>query len=241
MAEYVSGGWEAEAAAYDAGLIGSRRLMTLEMSMVDADPAALLATAAAQPHDPGFVPFVRRAQAAGIPVEVVSDGFGFFIRPALERLGVGGAAGGHGADDIPGRRAAIDYPNGNPDCLVCGTCKRDRVLAHQAAGRAVVFIGDGESDRYAAGYSDVVFAKRSLVRICVEAGWPFQRWTEFAEIDAWLADTVAAWEPIRRLSSCPAAGRSSAAPRSGATAGSIRRPARGHPDELSTLERSAVE
>ena len=58
------------------------------MALVDADPAALLATAAAQPHDPGFVPFVRRAQAAGIPIEVVSDGFGFFIEPALDALGV---------------------------------------------------------------------------------------------------------------------------------------------------------
>jgi 2,3-diketo-5-methylthio-1-phosphopentane phosphatase len=194
MAEYVSGGWEAEAAAYDAGLIGSRRLMTLEMSMVDADPAALLATAAAQPHDPGFVPFVRSAQRAGIPVEVVSDGFGFFIRPALELLGVAELPVVTARTTFTGRRAAIDYPNGNPDCLVCGTCKRNRVLAHQAAGRAVVFIGDGESDRYAAGYSDVVFAKRALIRICVEAGWPFRRWTEFAEIDAWLAETVAAWE-----------------------------------------------
>ena len=78
-------------------------------------------------------------------------------------------------------------------CLVCGTCKRDRVLAHRAAGRQVVFIGDGESDRYAAGYSDVVFAKRSLERICLEAGWPFQRWTAFREIEDWLGETLAAW------------------------------------------------
>ena len=69
---------------------------------------------------------------------------------------------------------------------MCGTCKRNRVLAHQAAGRAVVFIGDGESDRYAAGYSDVVFAKHALVRLCVENGWPFERWTEFSEIHVWL-------------------------------------------------------
>ena len=82
-----------------------------------------------------------------------------------------------------GRRASIAFPNGHPTCFVCGTCKRNRVLDHQAAGRAVVFIGDGESDRYAAGYSDIVLAKRSLVRICLEAGWPFQRWTEFREID----------------------------------------------------------
>jgi hypothetical protein len=56
-----------------------------------------------------------------------------------------------------------------------------------------VFIGDGESDRYAAGYSDIVWAKRSLVRICLEAGWPFTHWTEFHEIDAWLEATLDAW------------------------------------------------
>jgi 2-hydroxy-3-keto-5-methylthiopentenyl-1-phosphate phosphatase len=205
MAEFVTGAWEAEAAAYDAGLMGSRRLMTLEMAMVDADPAALLATAAAQPHDPGFVPLVRRAQAAGIPVEVVSDGFGFFIRPALEALGVGELPIVTARTTFSGRRARIEYPNGNPRCAVCGTCKRDRVLAHQAAGRAVVFIGDGESDRYAAGYSDIVFAKRSLVRICLEAGWPFRRWTEFAEIEAWLGETVAAW--VADPGSLPGPGR----------------------------------
>ena len=123
-------------------------------------------------------------------VEVVSDGFGFFIRPALEALGVGELPIVTARTTFEGRRARIEFPNGNPRCLVCGTCKRDRVLAHQAAGRTVVFIGDGESDRYAAGYSDIVFAKGSLVRICLEAGWPFRRWTEFAEIETWLAEVL---------------------------------------------------
>jgi hypothetical protein len=68
------------------------------------------------------------------------------------------------------------------------------VLAHQAAGRSVVFIGDGTSDRYAAGYADVVFAKDALVRICQDAGWPFERWTAFSELDAWLARTLASFE-----------------------------------------------
>ncbi|MEJ7695320.1 MAG: HAD-IB family phosphatase [Candidatus Limnocylindrales bacterium] len=193
MAEHVTGDWEAEAVAYDAGLIGSRRLMEREMAMVRADPAELFATAAAQPHDPGFVPFVRRAQAAGIPVEVVSDGLGFFIRPAMEALGVGELPIVTARTGFRDGGASIAFPNGNSRCFVCGTCKRDRVLAHRAAGRRVVFIGDGESDRYAAGYSDIVFAKRSLVRICLEAGWDFRRWTEFAEVDAWLATTLHAW------------------------------------------------
>ena len=105
------------------------------MAMVDVAPAAdLLATAAAQPHDPGFVPFVRRAQAAKIPVEIVSDGFGFFIEPALEALGVAELPVVTARTTFEGRRATIDFPNGHPTCLVCGTCKRNRVLAHQAAG-----------------------------------------------------------------------------------------------------------
>jgi 2-hydroxy-3-keto-5-methylthiopentenyl-1-phosphate phosphatase len=193
MAEHVPGEWEDVAAAYDAEQIGSRRLMEWEIAQIRSDPGPLLETAARQPHDRGFVPFVRAAQAAGVPVEIVSDGFGFFIGPALARLGVPELPVATAATVFADGRAAIAFPNGHPTCFVCGTCKRARVLAHQAAGRAVVFVGDGESDRYAAGYADVVFAKRSLVQLCLDRGWPFQRWTEFVEIGAWLARTLEAW------------------------------------------------
>ena len=200
MAEHVShADWERIAAIYDAGRMGSRRLMEWEITLVKATEAELLATAAAQPHDPGFAPFARRAAAAGIPVEVVSDGFGFFIGPALARLGLADLPIVSARTTFEGRRGRISWPNGHPDCGVCGTCKRQRVLDHQAAGRAVVFVGDGESDRYAAGYADVIFAKRSLVPICLANSWPFERWTEFAEIHAWLNERLELWrrEPAR--------------------------------------------
>jgi HAD superfamily phosphoserine phosphatase-like hydrolase len=194
MVEHVPGVWEEASALYDAGGMGSRRLMTWELALVEADPAALLATAARQPHDPSFVPFVRRAQAAGIPIEVVSDGFGFFIEPALAALGVPELPVVTARTTFVGRRPSIAFPNGHPACFVCGTCKRNRVLSYRAAGRRVLFIGDGESDRYAGGYSDIVFAKRSLERICLEAGWPFHGWTAFSEIESWLGDLLAAWQ-----------------------------------------------
>ncbi len=194
VATHAPGGWERFASLYDEGRLGSRRLMEWEVARMPADAGPLLATAAAQPHDPAFAPFVRRAREAGVPVEVVSDGFGFFIAPALARLGL---------PDVPIATAAmtwdgsgppaIAWPYGHPRCFVCGTCKRERVLAQRAAGRAVVFIGDGESDRYAAGYADLIFAKRALVPICVANGWPYRPWSGFAEIDAWLMDTLAAW------------------------------------------------
>ncbi len=204
MAEFVDADWEAEAAAYDAGLIGSRRLMEWEVGLITAPEAELSALAAAQPHDPGFAMFVARARAADVPVEVVSDGFGFFIRPALETLGLGDLPVVTAETTFSAGRASIAFPNGHPHCFVCGTCKRARVLAHQAAGRTVVFIGDGESDRYAAAYADIVFAKGSLVPICLANGWPFRRWTEFSEIDAWLAATVDAWRVDPTSLSAPA-------------------------------------
>lgn len=193
MATHVPDYWESEAAVVDPSRMGSRRILEHEMSLVDTPGADLLATAAAQPHDPGFVPLVRRAQATGVAVEVVSDGYGFFIQPALDALGVGELPVVTARTTLHGGKASIDFPNAHPACHVCGTCKRNRVLAQQAAGRAVVFIGDGTSDRYAAGYSDVVWAKDALVGICLEAGWAFRRWTAFAEIDAWLAATLEAW------------------------------------------------
>jgi 2,3-diketo-5-methylthio-1-phosphopentane phosphatase len=199
MAEFVTGEWEAWVAEYDAGRVGSRRLMAWEVGMIDADPDALRAKAAAQPHDPTFLPFAERARAAGIPVEVVSDGFGFFIEPALAALGAAWIPVVTAATTFGPEGVRIDFPNGNAACFLCGTCKRDRVLAHQAAGRRVVFVGDGESDRYAAGYADVVFAKHSLERLCLEYGWPFERWTAFAEVDRWLEGQLAAFaaDPAR--------------------------------------------
>jgi 2-hydroxy-3-keto-5-methylthiopentenyl-1-phosphate phosphatase len=205
MAELAPTGWEEANADYDAGLIGSRRLMEWEVGMWPADPIPLTELAAAQPHDTGFAPFVDRARAAGIPVEVVSDGFGFFIDAALSSLGVTDVPIVTASTVFRDGRASISFPNGHPSCFVCGTCKRNRVLAHQAAGRAVVFVGDGESDRYAAGYSDVVFAKRSLVRLCLEYGWPFHRWTEFSEIDGWLTSTIEAWRADPATLSAPRA------------------------------------
>lgn len=180
-------------AAYDAGEVGSRTLFESQVKLLPGAPDEIVALAEAQPHDPTFAPFVARALALEIPIEVVSDGFGFFIEPALARMGVPRIPIVTASTTFDGRRASMSFPFGHPDCLVCGTCKRQRVLAHQAAGRTVAFIGDGESDRYAAAYSDLIFAKGALVALCRTEGWPFAEWHDFAEIERWLDATVSAW------------------------------------------------
>ncbi len=191
--EFVGEKYAQEDAAYSSGQVGSRTLFASQVPLLPGVPDEIVALAEAQPHDPGFAGFVERALELQIPVEVVSDGFGFFIEPALRRLGVPPIPVITARTRFDGRRATMSFPNGHPHCLVCGTCKRGRVLAHQAAGRTVVFIGDGESDRYAAAYSDLTFAKRDLVAMCRREGWPFETWEDFAGLRRWLDDAVAAW------------------------------------------------
>ncbi|MCU0504444.1 MAG: haloacid dehalogenase-like hydrolase [Chloroflexi bacterium] len=186
-------GWKEIDDAYVAGRLGSRENLELFMPLLPADPAAVLATADRQPHDPAFVPFVERARAAGVALEVVSDGFGFYVGRNLERLGVEGMAIATSRMTWPGGDGPrIEFPFGHPACRVCGTCKRERVRAYQARGCHVAFVGDGFTDRYAAAHADTVIAKDDLVGVCEAAGIDYVPWRSFTDVAAWLEGVLAA-------------------------------------------------
>jgi 2-hydroxy-3-keto-5-methylthiopentenyl-1-phosphate phosphatase len=172
---------------YEAGLVGSRDLLAWDTTVLPDDEALLFRTAMAQAADATFAGFVAVARRWGATVEVVSDGFGWYVPAALRRLGVG---------DLPVATAvtrfgtgtghpAIEFVAGHPSCFVCGTCKRERVREHHRRGNVVVFVGDGTSDRYGAAHAEVIFAKRRLASLCQDEGWPYHAWETFAEIARW--------------------------------------------------------
>jgi 2-hydroxy-3-keto-5-methylthiopentenyl-1-phosphate phosphatase len=134
------------------------------------------------PQDTGLPAFVGAVEGRGAQVEIVSDGLGFYVSSNLAALGLGQLPVATNANRVESGGAGMSFPFGHPACFVCGTCKRERVRLHQAAGRVVVFIGDGTSDRFAAAHADVVFAKDSLARICAAEGWPHYAWGNFADI-----------------------------------------------------------
>ncbi len=126
MAEHVPGNWE------DVGRALRRRQDRLAppdgvggVDEFDTESGAALRDGRrAAPR-----PWLRAVHPAGSGgrrsrSRVVSDGFGFFIRPALERLGVGEVTGRHGADRLRGSLRVDRVPERAPACLVCGTCKR---------------------------------------------------------------------------------------------------------------------
>jgi 2-hydroxy-3-keto-5-methylthiopentenyl-1-phosphate phosphatase len=182
----------AKDADYDAGLIGSRELMRWDMAVLPRDAALLRSAAAAMPQDETFVSFAAAVREAGAALEVVSDGLGFYVESNLARLdaALGSLPMATNENRVDGPEG-MSFPYGHPACFVCGTCKRERVRAHQAGGRVVVFVGDGTSDRYAAHHADIVFAKGSLERWCLEVGWPYHAWDRFSEVEAWVKSAFA--------------------------------------------------
>ena len=179
-------------ALYDAGQMGSRELMQWDMDVLPRDAELLRREAAEMPQDSAFPEFVNTVRARGAHVEIVSDGFGFYVASNLAALGVHDMFVATNENRVGAGSAGMSFPFGHPSCFVCGTCKRERVRLHQAAGRVVVFIGDGTSDRYAAAHADVVYAKRSLARICSAEGWPFTSWETFADVSEHVAASFGA-------------------------------------------------
>jgi 2-hydroxy-3-keto-5-methylthiopentenyl-1-phosphate phosphatase len=187
--------WMRLEAAYLEGTIGSRTLLTGEAALLRGDSDRIAAFGDGQELDPHFVAFVAFLRQRSVRIEVVSDGFGYFVAPSLARLGLGDLPVFTARTSFSRDRVAIDFPAGHPSCRVCGTCKRERILVHQRAGRHVTFIGDGFSDLYAAAHADLVFAKDHLADLCADRGWPYRPWQTFADIQAVLADLLEAGVP----------------------------------------------
>ncbi|MEA2518837.1 MAG: 2-hydroxy-3-keto-5-methylthiopentenyl-phosphate phosphatase [Chloroflexota bacterium] len=191
--------WAPLEAAYLRGEIGSRTLLTEQAALLHGDMTEVASIGDEEQLDPHFVPFVADMQARSVPIEVVSDGFGFFVRPALARLGLADLPVFSARTTFEDDAARISFPDGHPTCRVCGTCKRDRILRHQAAGSFVVFVGDGFSDLYAAGHADRVYAKDHLAELCTGQGWPFRPWATFADIRAEIVELLTTGVPATRM------------------------------------------
>jgi 2,3-diketo-5-methylthio-1-phosphopentane phosphatase len=132
--------------------------------------------------DPSFIELVGWARDEGIAVTVVSDGFGFHIDPLLRAAGLAGlpVLTNHLVDGPESLR--LEHPFAHPCCVGCGTCKMQAVLNARAARSAVAFVGEGQSDRFAAAYADVVFAKDRLAALCRAAGVAFLPWQDFRDV-----------------------------------------------------------
>ncbi len=168
---------------YDTGAIGSRECLVGQWELVAADEAALRATAAEIPVDPGFVRLAEALRGAGAEITVVSDGFGFYAEDVCRRAGV------------PVLTNRVDWASGDLEfphedrccpCSTCGVCKQAPIKDAARAGQTTVLVGDGTSDRKAALLADVVFAKAALADWCEWYEVPHHRFATLSDVHAAL-------------------------------------------------------
>jgi 2-hydroxy-3-keto-5-methylthiopentenyl-1-phosphate phosphatase len=186
-------GWDRFDDAVDRGEVGLREAGEHQVAMLRGARDEMLAFALDHAElAPTFVPFVEWAEERRLPLELASDGFAFYIRPILERAGLGRLEVVTNELEASDGGWMLFHPNGHPDCVGCGTCKM--LAAQQLRERhgLIAFVGEGQSDRYGALYSDLVFAKDALVEICEQDGVPYRPWETFDDVRAALeaADAI---------------------------------------------------
>ena len=170
----------------DAGTMPLREVITREFEPVTAPLEEVVAWVLEHARvRAGFRELVKKAQAAGWEVHVVSSGFHELIEPVLHREGVDVLVHANRVDPSPsGWRVEWRYPD---DCDHCGeSCKRALL-----PDGYVVYVGDGYSDRCAALASDRVFATRGLARYLSQQGRPFEPFVDFHGVSSALADGMA--------------------------------------------------
>ncbi|MCI0635056.1 MAG: HAD-IB family phosphatase [Actinobacteria bacterium] len=176
-------GWERYDEAVERREIGLREGVDRQAAMLGGTRDEMLEFALDHAElAPTFSPFVAWAEGRGLPVTIASDGFAFYIEPILRVAGLGHLGIVTNELEANGGPPVLRHPNRHPECVGCGTCKMLVAQGLRERHGPVAFVGEGQSDRYGALYSDVVFAKDALIRICEMDGVPFTRWETFDDV-----------------------------------------------------------
>lgn len=164
---------------FDAGEVGLRDVLVAEAASLRGGDREFIAFALEHcPLDPTFAPFTAWVASEGLPITVVSDGFGLHVRPLLASAGLGHLP--VITNDWDGGR--LVFAAAHPTCVGCGTCKKRAVEQARDAHGTVAFVGDGVSDRFGARYADVVFAKDGLADHCRRESIPYFHYEDFDDV-----------------------------------------------------------
>ena len=180
--------WRDLDAAWDRGEISLPDAQRQMWATIRVSRQAILAFVAREARlRDGFDAFL--ADVGGARLVLASGGFDLYIQPILqERLSRFDAAYFNTAEPGPGG-VAVGFPHAEArGCRLCAVCKGRVCEEERQAGRRVVYIGDGVSDRCAIGVADAIWAVRGskLAADCASRGVAHRTFDTFAEID-WRA------------------------------------------------------
>lgn len=190
LSSLADAGWAVFESEWKHGSIGSRDCLAGQIPLIRGGWPAIERVLNTVPVDPTFAGFAAWCEARGIPLVIVSDGFGLMIDSILARehirvsavwanqlvIGEGGALS-----------VSFPYPPRDRACAA-GLCKC-QVLRETTSKRVV--IGDGLSDLCWASRADLCFAKGELLALCREQQITHREFKDFSGIQHSLAALLA--------------------------------------------------
>jgi 2-hydroxy-3-keto-5-methylthiopentenyl-1-phosphate phosphatase len=189
LSRFAAPEWKTLDADVWAGRLTEREAFPRQMALLrvtwDEACAALAEGVRIREGFPAFVEFCRKRE---VPLTILSSGLEELIRELLRREGVTDIAieAHHVAIDHDGWRVILR--DGPRLAEHCSHCKCVSVEAERAAGRKVVYIGDGYTDLCPVERADVVFATGKLARACAENGREFAPFETFYDVERKLGE-----------------------------------------------------
>jgi len=192
---YADPAWLQIEEDWRAGRMGSRQCLAEQMALVTATPEEIDSLLDSIEIDDGFFALVDLCSAQGWPFHIVSDGFDYCIGRILKRRSPRHRACPPGTRIVSNhlepiaRRWRVTFPSRDEGCEHgCATCKPAAMARLNPTSGSMIFVGDGLSDRYAASYADLVFAKDGLAAYCDEHAIAYTRFVNLASVTKILSD-----------------------------------------------------
>ena len=185
--------WRKIEEAVSRGEIDEIDGLRLEFATVRASKEEVLAVLdQAITIDEGFPSFWEWCREREIPLTILSGGFRFIINHILSKFGLSEIEFfANEVTVLDGRWEVIPY-GGWRDCFSCNHCKSSHLWEEKEKGISTVYIGDGNTDRCAARYANIIFAKGKLAHYAEEYKIPFSLYENFIEVRDKLSRIIGA-------------------------------------------------
>ena len=179
--------WQVIERLWQDGDIGSAECMRRQISLIRATPEQLDQVLDDVQIDPFFASFADFCAAHSVPLTIISDGVGYFIKRILRKHGLDHLRVIANVLVVSARSGQPSYglrsPHADQSCMTSGVCKCRWLGAH---GQERIYIGDGRSDFCVSDKPELVFAKGELAQHCLERGIPFHAYRDFSDVTAGL-------------------------------------------------------
>ena len=178
--------WREIDARWVRGEITTSRRAHDQFALIDASQAEFEALVARHRIDPAFPPLVDDLRSQGAEVEIVSDGFDFYVSRMLAAAGLTDLPFTANQLGFRNGEIVLEFPHERTNGPTGAGWKAGHVRRAKARGRRVAYVGDGFSDLQAAPLADLLFAKSHLATHCDAHGIAYHSFSTLADVRTWV-------------------------------------------------------